>query len=112
MTRIAALALLILSGCGKALTTSERFDGPWLAPTPLIATLLAKHHVTGCGEFYMRRAKDSESNSPENGDYLLYCTADGDNWVAWEAFPSTDAVLGPSALEPGIPLPDRSKISS
>jgi hypothetical protein len=73
--------------------------------------LLAKHQIKGCGELYMRLAKDGPQD-PAHGDYLIYCTRDGVTWVAWEAFPATDQVLGPSRIEPGIPLPEGDKISN
>lgn len=107
-----AILLLMLADCGKPLTTAERFSGPWLAPSPIVMRALLTNQIRGCGEFYMRRAKDSENNPAEYGDYLIYCTSDGKTWVAWEVFPSSNQVLGPSMLEPEIPLPDRAKISN
>ena len=111
MRALAVAVGFLLAGCGAPMTTVERFSDPWIQPSPLIMRLLAAHHIQGCGEFYMKAAKDA-AGPPENGDFLIYCTRDGDHWTAWEAFPGNDNVLGPLTLEPGIALPDRDKISN
>ena len=111
MWALIMLSAVLVASCAPPISTAERFSGPWLQPTPLVMRLLAVHHIRGCGEFYMRSARDAQG-PPENGDFLIYCTADGDHWTGWEAFPGNNNVLGPLVLEPGIPTPDRARISN
>ena len=91
----------VVAGCGKQLTTAERFSGPWRYPSAEVMQLLAEKRVEGCGEFYMKRAKDTL------GVYLIYCTEDGKIWTAWQAFTPVREVVGPSYPDADIPPPDR-----
>lgn len=79
---------------------SQDYLGKWRsdANSDIIRTLMS-HSVRGCGEFYY---KPSTWN---NGEYLVYCTRDGETWSAYLVWPNIDRINGPSMPEPSISPP-------
>ena len=59
-----------------------------------IAKTLATNHIKGCGEFKYR-----ESTKHPGGEYKVFCTADGKNWVAYLVWPKINEVMGPYAAD-------------
>jgi hypothetical protein len=54
----------------------------------IIKTLIA-HNITGCGELkYKESLKD-------RGEYLVHCSADGENWSEYIVWVRTGKILGP-----------------
>ena len=94
-----SIAFLNLAGCGNSLDTplSERYSGSWQEDFDLgiTKTLVAKG-VSGCGQYKFRES------SKDRGEYLVYCTNDGNNWTAYLVWPNISEVTGPHALDPSL----------
>lgn len=89
---IGILCLVALAGCGESreISLSERYPGPWREDFNMgITKTLASNNVGGCGQYkYRESIKD-------RGEYLVYCTRDGSNWVAYLVWPNIGKLTGP-----------------
>lgn len=91
-----ALLILLLAGCGKEPTLSERYPDPWQRNLGLVVTrALVRNQIEGCALAVMRSAFGRNS---DHGEYLVYCTRaehelDGrDRWDAYIVFPAENKV--------------------
>ncbi len=90
------LCLITLLSCSdsRELTVAERYPGPWVDAFNLkITKALVSNHVRLCGDYKYRKS------SQDNGEYLVYCTVDDDNWYAYTVWANTGAVVGPSKAD-------------
>lgn len=76
------------------------YQGSWRnnAHVDLEKTLSA-HHVDSCGVMAYRAHRTVQ------GQYLVYCSKDGQRWTAWLAWPGAQKVLGPYPPDPLVPPP-------
>lgn len=79
-------------------TFAERYPGPWseTPSLPIVRALVGKQ-IRGCGEF---KHRESALN---RGEFLVYCTRDGSNWVSYIVWDRTGEVLGPAPINASIP---------
>lgn len=63
-----------------------------------ISKTLIKHNVKGCGQY-----KWKASIEYPDSEFLVYCTSDGSNWVAYQVWTKINEVEGPFA--PGQDYP-------
>ena len=76
------------------------YPGPWNNDIhPGLITTLARNKVRGCGDFQWRKS----TVVPE--EYLIYCTRDGTQWVAWWVRLDKGTVSGPERILSSIPPP-------
>ena len=83
----AIACLTILMGCDSG---SARYPGPWREDlnVEITKTLVAKK-VKGCGEYKYRETHRHE--------YLVHCSRDGKNWIAYQVWPKIGEITGPHA---------------
>mgnify|MGYP007022264338 CR=1 FL=1 len=99
-------AQFALIGCGKSdpppspkpeLTLAERYPGPWVSDVDLAITrALIRNNVSGCGQYKYR------SSSQNSGEYLVYCSRDGETWTAYIVWPNVEKAMGPLAPDPSL----------
>lgn len=99
MKRLVYVATLAaLSIAHAEIPLQERYPGPWRDDfNASISKALAQNSVRGCGEFKYRESKMNR------GEYLVYCTRDGSNWVAYLVWASIKKVTGPHQVSAAIP---------
>lgn len=94
-----SIGFLNLAGCGNSLDTplSERYSGSWQEDFNLAITktFVAKG-ISDCGQYKFRES------SKDRGEYLVYCTSDGNNWTAYLVWPNISEVTGPYTLDPSL----------
>lgn len=79
---------------------ADLYVGPWIPNAPPdIVRALALHRVRGCDEVHYKPSRRSGS------DYLVYCTADGEHWVAYLVSLNLDRIEGPAHPDPAIEPP-------
>lgn len=79
---------------------ADDYPGAWQSDAPgNIIRALAVNNVRGCGEFHH---KASVRNS---GEYLVYCTRDGQTWTSYLVWPNVDRISGPARPDPKISPP-------
>lgn len=79
-------------------TFAERYPGPWneTFSAPIAKALVGKQ-IRGCGEF---KHRESALN---RGEFLVYCTRDGSNWVSYIVWDRTGEVMGPAPINASVP---------
>ena len=93
------VALLISTTVDAGNFTSQ-YPGAWSdAPHPGIMRALVSNKVVGCGQYSYKAAASS------SGEYLVYCTRDGKNWVAYLVWPNIGNIIGPNRISLDIPPP-------
>jgi hypothetical protein len=93
-------SLATLLGCQpESISIEKRYPGPWREPSPPVIKTLLANRVRGCGEFVERKSSVNE------GEYLVYCTRDGNTWKAWLVWTVIDKVEGPTELPKEIRPP-------
>ena len=77
MAKVLIMAGLMATTAAHAdMTLQQRYPSPWRDDFNLpISKALAQNSVRGCGEFKYR------PSSRDKGEFLVYCTRDGKNWV-------------------------------
>lgn len=86
------IGFLAAASCGKSrdIPLSERYPGPWREDFNMgITKALASKEVRGCGQYKYRESRN------DRGEYLVYCTRDGNNWTAYLVWENTGDVTGP-----------------
>jgi hypothetical protein len=74
----------------------SEFPGPWNTESNLgISKTLIANKIRGCGEYKFK------VNRRFHNEYLVYCSADGKNWVAYLVWPLPKMVEGP--FRPDLP---------
>lgn len=99
MKRLVYAAMLTaLSIAHAEIPLQERYPGPWKDDfNGSISKALAQNSVRGCGEFKYRESRMNR------GEYLVYCTRDGSNWIAYLVWTSSKKVTGPHQVSAAIP---------
>jgi len=76
----AIMAVLYLIGTvtkSEPATEESLFDKPWKSPNSdellRIGKLLVSKHITGCGEYHLKKLGDDQ--------YIIACTRDGTHWT-------------------------------
>jgi hypothetical protein len=78
-------------------TLAERYPGPWHEEFNAdIARALAAKSITGCGQFKFK------ASSQDSGEYVVYCTRDGESWVAYLVWTKVNEVIGPNQTDPSL----------
>ena len=94
-------------GCEDA--PSDRYPEPWIdGASPGITRVLNSHSIQNCANIAYRPSNISEGPLDPQGEFLVYCSADGANWTAWVVFPARAAdrdLIGPAAIYEDIPPP-------
>lgn len=91
--------LAVVVGCGNSrdITLGERYPGPWREDFEAgISKALASKDIHDCGQYKYR---ESLVNS---GEYLVYCTRDGNNWTAYLVWANIGEVTGPHTPDPSL----------
>ena len=95
-----ALAFSAAALAAHAADFASQYPGPWSsAANAAISKALVKGGATGCGEYYYKASSQSAD------EYLVYCTRDGKNWVAWLVWPAIGNVIGPNKPAKDMPPP-------
>lgn len=87
--------VLTASACSQSKTVSvnERYPMPWKEVTGKeminIGRVMVKNNLTGCGEYYVRPAKEITD------DYLVSCSRDGKQWDFFILNVTVNTVVGP-----------------
>lgn len=69
---------------------STRYPKPWRENFNLeITRSLSNKNIRGCGQYKFRES------SKDKGEYLVYCSRDGRNWLAYIVWPNINNVMGP-----------------
>lgn len=92
------LACLLMSGYAMAdAEISEKYPGPWQENfDQRITKTLAVNGIRGCGQYKFKEdAKQSKS-------YIVYCSRDGQNWLAYIVWAASEKVMGPYAPDPSL----------
>lgn len=91
-----AVFVLWTSVSAYAIDMSE-YRGPWIEEfNPQITKALIAKQIRGCGEYKYRE------NARHHSEYLVHCTADGKNWVAYLVWPKIKEVEGPFRADPSL----------
>lgn len=95
---ISAVAFTIVAGCGQEnISLSERYSGPWQEDFHTgITRVLAQNNIRNCGQYKYRES------SKDRNEFLVYCTADGGNWIAYIVWPNTGGIVGPNYPDPNL----------
>ena len=84
-----------------AATVDAIYHSKWKTPTDKeiveIGITLAGNHVSFCGEYYIKKSFNSDS------EYLVACTSDGKGWNYYQVWPHINEVIHVS--DPGITKP-------
>lgn len=92
------VALVSAATAHAGISLQERYPGPWRDDFNLpISKALAQNLIKGCGEFKYR------PSSRNKGEFLVYCTRDGKNWVAYLVWAPIAKVNGPHEVSAAIP---------
>ncbi|MBB6561985.1 hypothetical protein HNP48_004687 [Acidovorax soli] len=71
-------------------SSNSEYPGPWKDDLNVdISRAFVAKQIRGCGEY---RYKESRATRTE---YLVHCTRDGKNWVAYLVWTRTGAITGP-----------------
>ncbi|MCH5490484.1 hypothetical protein [Pseudomonas syringae] len=92
------LACLLMTGRAMAeADLSEQYPGPWLEKfDQRISKTLAVNGIRGCGQYKFKEdAKQSKS-------YIVYCSRDGENWLAYIVWAASEKVMGPYAPDSSL----------
>ena len=57
---------------------------------------LAVNGIAGCGQYKYRE------NSSKSQSYILYCSRDGEKWLAYIVWAASEKVMGPFAPDPSL----------
>ena len=75
-------------------TIAERYPGTWHTSFSIpISKVLVKNKITSCGEYKYR------PSSLNPGEYLVYCTRDGESWTSYIVWPNIGKASGPHRIE-------------
>lgn len=92
--RRAAIASANAQPAVPSTSNNPDYPGGWIEDMNVgISRALVGKQIRGCGEY---RYKESASTRSE---YLVQCTRDGKNWVAYLVWTRTGAVTGPFKAE-------------
>lgn len=92
------MALAITTASIAEVAQPDRYPGPWRDESNvLISKALVQNSIKGCGEFKYR------PSSKNKGEFLVYCTRDGKNWVAYLVWAPVGKVTGPHQISAAIP---------
>ncbi|CAM8642509.1 hypothetical protein MCEMSEM18_03523 [Comamonadaceae bacterium] len=95
-----SLVALFITAVAYAGDFAGQYPGTWSdTPNAGIMRALASNNVAGCGQYSYKAAAGSSS------EYLVYCTRDGKNWMAYLVWPKIGKVMGPNRTSPDIPPP-------
>lgn len=82
--------LSLIFGSSRALA-GPQYEDHWHHDVDVgISRTLASHNIHGCG-LYKYKANVKYPNS----EYLVFCSTDGEQWLAYQVWTKIDKVLGP-----------------
>lgn len=86
---VLGIFLISAAGCGQS--QADLYPGPWIEePSPSITRVLDAHGVA-CADVVYRPSNVSNGPRDPAGQFLVYCSNDGQNWSAWVARPALAA---------------------
>lgn len=97
-SKVLLLASVLFVGQAMAETDlSVKYPGPWQDNyDQRITKTLVVNGITGCGEYKFKEdAKKSKS-------YVVYCSRDGKNWLAYIVWAASEKVMGPFPPDPSL----------
>lgn len=98
MKILCTAALVLASAAHAEVALLERYPGPWTEDMNIpISRALVKNSIRGCGEYKYR------PSNRDKGEFLVYCTRDGQNWEAYLVWTSAGKVTGPHQISAAIP---------
>ncbi|SQF98893.1 Uncharacterised protein [Paucimonas lemoignei] len=85
---------------GQALAQTDiasTYPGPWQENfNQRITKTLAVNGIAGCGQYKYRQ------NANQSLSYIVYCSRDGERWLAYIVWAASEKVMGPFAPEPSL----------
>lgn len=93
------IAIAFIATCDRQrnMSMAERYPAPWDDQFHLgISRTLIKNSIGGCGELKYRASVVNDN------ELLVYCTMDGENWIAYQVWPNTGEVTGPVRPDPSL----------
>lgn len=97
-SKFVLLASVLFVGQAIAQTDlSVKYPGPWQTDyDSRISRTLTVNSISGCGEYKFKEdAKKSKS-------YVVYCSRDGKNWLAYIVWAASEKVMGPYPPDPSL----------
>jgi len=84
------LGFLFFAGNAVAGDLRGDYPGPWRenVPEELLAAM-GKNHIRSCGQIKF------QESVKQKGEYLVYCTRDGEHWTAYLVWSDNEKVMGP-----------------
>ncbi|WP_143482089.1 hypothetical protein [Pseudomonas congelans] len=97
MKKLLCGLILMMPIAGYSETVEEMYPAPWLERFNAdINKALASSQIRGCGQYRYRVSTRSSS------EFLVYCSRDGKNWLAYMVWPKISKVLGPYQPDPDL----------
>lgn len=98
MKRILLALCLSIPVVANAESVQDMYPGPWQYEfNTEITTALVVSKVKGCGQYRYRVSTRSTS------EFLVYCSRDGEKWLAYMVWPKLEKALGPYQPDPALP---------
>jgi len=76
------------SGNSNVIKDKRTYNIPWREPVGIefskIGKLMVRNGIKGCGEYYVKEVT--------NGEYVVACTSDGENWTYYIVWPNIDKI--------------------
>lgn len=86
------MAKQVFFGPSEPTNPEDKYETSWQSPGKElgpIAIALGKSNILGCGEFHVKEANSG------NGEYLIACSRDGENWTYYLVWIPSEKVMGP-----------------
>lgn len=78
-------------------TLASKYEANWnTSPLLAISQSLVKSKIRNCGEYKYKQSRTHQ------GEYVVYCTRDGTNWVSYLVWTGTKKVMGPYDIDPSL----------
>jgi|GEM_PF-1635961 len=76
---------------------ASKYESSWHTDVHLkISQALVKSKIRNCGEYKYKQSRTHQ------GEYVVYCTRDGTNWISYLVWTGTKKVMGPYDIDPSL----------
>ena len=94
---IIANAIIKATDDKSELSLNDRYPSPWRSDTDInISRAIVTNNIGSCGQYKYRESKF------DKGEYLVHCTSDGINWIAYFVWAKIGRVTGPHLVDPSL----------
>lgn len=81
----------------RGASIGSKYESRWHTDVHLeISQALVKSEIRNCGEYKYKQSRTHQ------GEYVVYCTRDGTNWVSYLVWTGTKKVMGPYKTDPSL----------